>query len=203
MAFQECPNTLSVVVRGNMGGRDTDMMNVWHCYTAETLTQADTDDISTHMAELYDALRAYVAVDVSYNDVVVTDLRTLGAPQFTSTAGWPKVGTSVAEGLADFCAIKMKLAVAGRGPWYRGHVFFTGLTVDAADGNSVSAGAAAALNEGMDDIVASMSADNHDLGILSRTFQKNARAHGLFQTPLVAYGCAPYLSALRERRVGG
>lgn len=202
MAFQPCTNTVEVVVRGAIGARDIDMVNVFHCrFVTAELTQALADGFADAFSELYDAIKTYQAVDVVWNDVVVTDLRAEGANQFVSVSSFPKTGTSAQPGVADFVAVKTAFFGASRTRAARGGFFTSGLTTDAITGNTVTAGARSAIDEAVQDVHDTLISGGVPLSILSR-FKDNAKRASGVLSQVNTWSTKGLASSMLGRKVG-
>lgn len=171
MAFQPAIGTIGVVVRGTYGD-GTPLLNTFH-YEAEgvgDVTQDLADTIAADLASLYNFIHGYMANSVTMHDVVVTDLRTEGAPEFVSTNSFPVHGLNEGQPLPFQTAACVSWITAFRGKSFRGRSFFGGFAEQYSDGKSIDAALVTALGHFGDGIVA----DGH-WKVLSRVHDKAQR----------------------------
>jgi len=195
MPFQAVADCASVVVfHALFDGRITE--NVFHVELTVPLTQALTDTWAGEFASDLDDIKAYQFVANSYTHIVATDLRTEGAPQFTSANGFPITGTSGADPLPDQNALLVKWTSAFRGPAGRGRTYFDGFTEAAITSGFADAGLVTAASEMADDITTN---GNLTAVIASRFKDKVKRAVGTTHA-ITGHVVEPRIATQRRRR---
>jgi len=202
MPFQAVPNTFQVAVRGTLQG-DLDMTNVFHVTDAgaATLTQGVADVISDFFAEFWDDIKGLLNTECVLTDCVVTDLRTLGAPEFVSTSSWPKTGTNASGPLPNQNAAQCNMRAGLRGPWYRGRVYLSGFALDTNDHSGLTAGAHSTLATEFDTLRNELSLGGVGLRIVSRFFDGAPRVTAL-STPVTQTTVNLLWASMARRRRG-
>lgn len=193
LPFQPVPGAASLVVRGtNSNGKP--LNNVFHFSLTVTLTQAVADIYSGIMAGYYGNIMGATIDTVQYDDCVVTDLRTDGAPQFVSTSGFPLVGLDSGDELPEQLAALISWNTAFRGRSGRGRTYFGGF--DEADNTAgqVDTGLLASLASFAGDLMA----DAPAWGIVSRYHGGARRVNGLFQ-PITGFHIGTIWATQRRR----
>jgi len=175
MAFQPVIDAGQAVVRGEYGD-GTPLLNVFGCDLSAvgTFTQADADDFAGFLSDAYALIMGSTSDSVTYNDVVVTDLRTEGAPEFVSTNGWPLTGTDTAQPMPFQTAALVSYTTALRGRSFRGRTYVGGLTESDGNGKVIASGTVTQLQSFGDSIV-SLGV----LGVISRYHDKTLRTNGI------------------------
>lgn len=176
MPFQPVTNAYELVLHGQLEG-DLDMANVFgiDATIAGALTQSLANAIAAvWTADYLDDIKAYMSTTTIYNSITITDLRTEGAPAFTSTNGFPVAGTDVTGKMPNEVAALTHWTTALRGPSFRGRSYWSGWGIDTSDGNTIKAVPGAALDEMADDIVAAGL-----YGVISRRHNKALRPAGI------------------------
>src|ERR1041385_1621876 len=116
------------------------MVNPFGLITATvTLTQAVADVVASTVANAYEDLRGAMRSTSAWDHVVVTDLRTEGAPEFESVnGGFPLVGTDSGEDLPYQNAAVITWRTALRGRSFRGRTYLGGFTESFSSGRNIS-----------------------------------------------------------------
>ena len=149
------PNTVRVVISGLLPqGRP--WINGWWASlsNATALTQAGADTYAAALVDAYTDLQPAQHTAFSVQQVVTTDTRTAGGPQFTSLTGMPFSGTNANAPLPEQVCALISWKTAFRGKEGRGRTFLPGFTQDASAGGGPTAAVLTILNEFRDDIVA-------------------------------------------------
>ena len=153
MAFQPVPNGISAVVRGTLADGHEWQNSYWFSTTGD-LFQSDADALAGILGPAYDDIKSYWYTGTVAVDVLVTDRRTEGAPQFVSTNTFPVTGTDSAQPLPAQTSALVSWNTGFRGKAGRGRTYIPGFTEAGSAGDSPVAGLTTALGNFADDIVA-------------------------------------------------
>src|ERR1043166_4624679 len=105
MAFNPVTNGIRCQTMGSLADGHSWSNVLWFSGTS-TLDQSAADAISDLISDAYSNLITHWYTSTSIDHVVITDERTLGAPQFISTSSFPLVGTLTDNPLpAQVCAL--------------------------------------------------------------------------------------------------
>jgi len=160
---------------------DLDMVNVFGIMDsfASPLTQTVADNLANDMAlNFLDDIQPYLSTATSFTGITVTDLRTEGAPQFSSQSNFPVTGTDVSGFMPNEVAALTTWTTALRSRSGRGRSYWSGWGLDTTDGNTMLGVPNAALDEMADDIVGA-----GYFGVISRFHLNAKRATGII-TPI-------------------
>jgi len=174
MPFQPVTDGAQVVVHGSMWD-GTVTANVFGVKQTTTLTQAVADAWSDVFGICYDAIKGYIFSGNTFTGVTVTDLRTEGAPQFTSDHGlFPVTGTSGADPLPGQNAALITWLTGTRGKSFRGRTYIPGLTEASITSGVLTAGFVTALQTFENDVIT-----NANVGVISRYHDSALRNSGI------------------------
>lgn len=202
MAFQPCP-AVEVVIRGGLDA-DLDMVNVYHWpldFGAGPHTQGLADILSEALYDAYVLLQGFYSTSTTWVDVITTDLRTEGAPQFTSqSGGFPITGTDATNPMPNEVAALVSWNTALRGKSFRGRTYLSGFCEDGSAGNSPTGGLTAVLTSFAAAIV-TPDAPATAFCVLSRVHNKVQRATGVTNL-ITGSKVSPLWCSQRGRRPG-
>jgi hypothetical protein len=149
----------------------------------------------------YSDLQGGMNAGCGYDEVVVTDLRTEGAPEFTSQAGgFPFVGTDSAQSLPFQTAAVTTWRTALRGRSFRGRTYLGGFTEAFSDGRNPSSTLLTAINEWRDDMLEINDTMGGGIGVISRRHNKGVRLIGVVNQ--ITSGDVATFWATQRRRAG-
>ncbi len=198
MAFIPVTDAAEVDVNFHIGS--IAMQNTFGYQISGALTQATTDLAGEAIADAYNHLTGFLGTGVVFDSVVLTDLNSVGAPQYVSAAALPDTGTD-ANGLLPYqTAALVSWSTAGRGRSYRGRSYLAGFCEDFSTGRDVAAGLITALGLWAGELL-----NDGNFGVISR-FELNPtpppatipRAPG-FITQLTNYTVHPLWRTQRRR----
>lgn len=175
MAFQPVPGTGQISAIGRMPGGGP-WVNTFFFGLGTTLDQALTDDIADDWAEAYMNLVGAMHTEWHLDSVVVTDLRTEGAPQFQSSSSMPVDGTSSANPLPYQAALVVSWLTALRGRSFRGRTYLGGFTEAASDGAGPGSATLALVEAFRDDIISNGTVS---VKVVSRFHDRAKRLEGV------------------------
>lgn len=197
MAFQSVTNAGQVTIRGTMSSGKP-LINTLGLLLTEPLTQVIADGVADVIAAATNEIKGGMALGVSINDVVVTDLRTEGALQFTSThGGFPIAGTDAAGELPEQTAAVVSLRTNTRGGSFRGRVFLGGFCEDFSDGPNIAPDLIEAITDWSEHVVGSGA-----FGVISRNHDKAPRLAGII-TPITFAKIPIHWKTQRRRSTRG
>jgi len=154
MAFYPVDDGAQLRVVGTLSDGHT-WNNVFWATLSGSLDQSTADIVTGLLAAAYSNLTTYWFTSTRLNEVVVTDYRTEGAPQFSSTAGLPLVGTASDNPLPSQTAALVSWKTAFRGKAGRGRTYIPGFTEAGSAGDAPVSGLRSALEAYVADMVAS------------------------------------------------
>jgi|ERR1051326_1155131 hypothetical protein len=200
MPFQPIDSTWQMRVVGHsaFGGA---IENVFGFLLADdtTLTQAITDAFSAALATAYLHLVGAMHNGSGYDRVVITDLRTEGAPEFTSVAGgFPIHGTDSGGPLPWQTAAVVTWRTALRGKSFRGRTYLGGFTESFSDGRDVSSTLISAIEDWRDDMLSGIDGSIGSLAVTSRQHNKEPRLIGI-STAITSGEVNPFWGTQRRR----
>lgn len=195
MAFQPIADAGQAVVRGTLAdGRR--FMNVFGISIPGAWNQGVADAYAESLSDAYEGLAGGMNANTVYNDVVLTDLRTEGAPSFESTSGaWPIFGTDSAQELPFQTAAVVTWRTALRGKSFTGRTYLGGFTEAFSDGRDISATLLTAINAWATSILTDLPGD---FGVISRRHNDEERLIGVF-TPFTGFTVRPFWRTQRRR----
>lgn len=180
MAFIPVPNVAQANVRATLMGKPVE--NVLH-YSNPTFapwTEAGIATLAQNIATAWAATMLTALVDdYIFLSVLVTDLEVVGSYTYEHIVTPADPGSGVGDPLPANNAICITHRTGLSGKWNRGRTFICGLSDANADGNYLAAASAAYIGGQWAAFMAAMSADDHQLVIVSKRFNKAPRTVGL------------------------
>jgi len=195
MAFQPIPNAGTATVRG-VYADGTKYANVFgvDLLAAGSLTQGDADNVADALATAYNLIDGYWSTDFSLVDVVLTDQRTEGAPEFVSTSSFPIAGDNAGDLLPLQTSAVISWQSQLRGRSYRGRTYLGGFAEQYSDGKVIDSSLMTALQDFADSIVL-----GGQFVIISRYHDKVKRDEGSY-TSILAGTPNPHWRSQRRRQ---
>ena len=204
MAFQPVPLGLHCAVRGTLSDGHAWQNGFWFS-SSGVLDQSDADTLADLLSAAYDNLKSQWFTGTRANDVLVTDRRTEGAPQFVSTSSFPIVGTDSSAPLPSQASALVSWITDFRGKAGRGRSFIPGFTEAASAGDAPTATCTGHLEDFADVIVMSFAMASLFLGNTVATTGRlrkkpTPRAAGVLH-PITGYRVAPAWATQRRRAI--
>lgn len=132
------------------------------------LTQANSDSLTDAIQDAWnDHLKALVDASVTLDKIVVTDVRTEGAPQFFKS--YATAGTATGDRLPDELAVVLTLRTGLRTKAGRGRMYLAGFAEGSnAGGGVIDSATVTAVEDYGAQLKSSMAGLSWDLGVISR-----------------------------------
>lgn len=143
---------IQIVCKGTAAG--IPWANVYNMQNGSTLDQALADTYAGLMNGVYANINADLHTSWEFTEIVATDLRTLGGPQFESNDTLPLAGTATVGIMPTETAALVSWTTAFRGAEGRGRTYLCGWDEGASDGNTIDAAALGKLANFIDDALA-------------------------------------------------
>ena len=198
MAFQPCPNTISVTFVGVQNG--TPVVNVFHVFEGTGWTTTDmtaTGNACISWWRTY--IRGGIHPSYTLEKVVVRDLTTATSPQIEIPVTTDNVGLAAGAPAAANMALTLSWRTNTIGRSYRGRTYFGGLPNSAlSTAQIVDSTFAAGFVTGGAALISIIQALGHELVVLSRYLNGVARVVGLV-TQIISVVCDTKVDSQRKR----
>ena len=198
MAFQPCPNTISVTFVGNQNG--VPVINVFHVFESTGWTVTDMAATGNACISWWqNHIRGGIHPSYTLEKAVVRDLTTATSPQIEIPVTTDNVGLAAGAPAAANMALTLSWRTGTIGRSYRGRTYFGGLPNSAlVNAQTVDSSFAAGFVSGGAQLINAIQALGHQLVVLSRYLNGAARIVGLV-TEIISVVCDTKVDSQRKR----
>lgn len=161
------PTAYKVEALGSLFG--VPLENVWYCQGADPFDLGDATAIAAAFQIGYADILTNLSQDVTYNQIVVTNLGGVSSGQYSLDITPPDAGSRTQDSLPGsvaFC-VSLKSALAGRR--FRGRKYFSGLGEEDVFQNGLDSGVAGGIVAAINDLITALAGGGTPLSIFSAT----------------------------------
>lgn len=161
------PTAYKVEVLGSLFG--VPLENVWYCQGPDPFDLGDATAMAAAFQIGYADILTNLSQDVTYNQIVVTNLGGVSSGQYSLDITPPDAGSRTQDSLPGsvaFC-VSLKSALAGRR--FRGRKYFSGLGEEDVFQNGLDSGVAGGIVAAINDLITALAGGGTPLSIFSGT----------------------------------
>ena len=198
--FIPVPDTFKCEMRFTQYGQEVE--NVLYVRQHEPLTPVTMDAAGALLVLWWVTNMApRTCVDVSLNEVKITDMSASDAPAESFTTGLPVSGTYDRSGLPGNVTLAVKLSTHSRGRSYTGRSYIVGIPDGSQTGNQVNSDASALYKAAYESLISELSIGGLDLVVVSFVHDKLLREVGV-ATDVTSVTIDQNLDSQRRRLTG-